>query len=128
MSAQTISSFELAVLAANMAEDKKAKDTTVLKTDQVSTLTDYFVISTVESRAQMISLADHLIKALKKMDLQPIGQELDQGGRWTLLDFGDVVIHLFHHDDRSFYKLERFWSHATEIPQNLWLKEKRQAS
>ncbi len=123
-----ISSFDAAALAANLAEDKKAKDILVLKTDQISTLTDYFMIASVESRAQMITLADHLIKALKQQHLESVGNEIDKGGRWTLLDFGEVVIHLFHQEDRAFYKLERFWSHATEVPRPLWLQEQRQAS
>lgn len=121
-------SFDIAVLAANLAEDKKAKDILLLMTEEVSTLADYFVIASVESRAQMAALADHIVKSLKSKSISPLGEELDKGGRWTLLDFGDVVIHLFHHEDRSFYKLERFWNHATEIPRSKWVQEERQAS
>lgn len=125
----TLTPLEIASLAANLAEDKKAKDTLILMTEQISTLADYFVVSSVESRAQMLSLADHIVKALKQNNIHPIGQELDKSGRWTLIDFGDIVVHLFHQEDRSFYNLERFWNHATEIPRHRWLKpEERQAS
>lgn len=120
--------FELATFAANMAEDKKAKDILVLMTEQVSTLSDYFVIASVESRTQMTALSEHLIKAFRQYNLHPVGQQLDKSGRWTVLDFGDVVIHLFHQDDRTFYNLERFWNHATEIPRSRWINETRHAS
>jgi ribosome-associated protein len=124
----TLSSFEMASLVANLAEDKKAKDTLILMTEQVSSLTDYFVVASVESRSQMFSLAEHITKTLKQYRVKAIGQELDKGGRWTLLDFGDVIIHLFHQEDRTFYNLERFWTHATEIPKDQWLELRRQAS
>jgi ribosome-associated protein len=124
----TLSSYELAAMTANLAEDKKAKDTLVLMTEQVSNIADYFVVSSVESRTQMMALAEHITKTLKKLNFHPLGQELDKGGRWTLLDFGDVVIHLFHHEDRDLYSLERFWNHATEIPRSKWLQTQRQAS
>jgi ribosome-associated protein len=123
-----ISSFDLAALAANMAEDKKAKDTLVLMTEQVSTLADYFVVASVESRPQMMALADFIVKTLKSRNLHPIGQEVDKGGRWSLLDYGEVVIHLFNQEDRSFYNLERFWNHATEVPRSRWSQEEKQAS
>ncbi len=128
MEKQQLTSFETAALAANWAEDKKAKDTLVLKTDHVSTLADYFVIASVESRTQMVALADYLLKSFKQEKIETVGYEIDKGGRWTLLDFGDVVIHLFHHEDRAFYKLERFWNHATEVPRAMWYQETRQAS
>ncbi len=123
-----ISSFDVAALAANLAEDKKAKDILVLSTDQVSNLADYFVIASVESRTQMKALAEHLVKSLKSKNIQAYGQEIDKAGRWSLLDFGDVVVHLFHQEDREFYNLERFWNHATEVSRDGWLKEQRQAS
>ena len=123
-----MTSFELAALVANLLEDKKAKDTLILQTEHVTSLTDYFVIASVESRPQMRAIADYLVHELKENDLQPYGIELDKGGQWTLLDFADVVIHLFHQEDRAHYQLERFWNHATEIPREVWAKPQRQAS
>lgn len=124
----SLSSFEMAASAANLADEKKAKDIVVLKTESVTSLADYFMIASVESRAQMKTLAESIVKSFQALHIQPLGRELDKGGRWTLLDFGSVVVHLFHHEERAFYSLERFWSHATEIPADSWLKEKRQAS
>ncbi len=124
----TLSSYELATFIANLADDRKAKDTLMLMTEQVSTLADYFIISTVESRTQMRALADQIQKSLKQLGLEPLGQEVDKGGQWSLLDYGDVVVHLFHQDNRAYYNLERFWNHATEIPREQWSREELQAS
>lgn len=124
-----ITPFDMAAFAANLMDDRKARDIVILHTDSVSTLADYFVIASVESRTQMMALANHLIKDLKGRSCEPIGQEIDQSGRWTLLDFGDVVIHLFREEDRSYYHLEGFWNHATELPREQWLRPQvRQAS
>lgn len=124
----SLSPFDIAAIAANLAETKKARDTRILNTEYVSTLADYFVITTVDSRAQMIALVDHILKALKKQNVCPIGRGVDTGGHWSLLDFGEVVVHVFQPEERDYYKLERFWNHATEIPKDAWLKEERQAS
>ncbi len=123
-----ITPYEIAVLSANLVDQRKGKDIIVLKTEQVSSISDYFIIASVDSRTQMMALADHLVKALKQHHLSPLNQDIDKAGRWTLLDYGDIVIHLFHHADRDYYNLERFWNHATEIPQSQWLKEEKQAS
>lgn len=128
MNEQHIAALELASQLANLADQRKAKDILLLQTREVTTLADYFVIASVESRTQMLALAEQLIKAMKAQGLNPYGQQVDKGGRWTVLDFVDVVVHLFHQEDRAFYKLERFWNHATEIPRTRWCRDERQAS
>jgi len=122
--------FETAAFCANLADTKKAKDTLLLDTEPITSLADYFVITSVESRTQMRALAEEMLKAAKHAGIRPLGTEIDHGGRWTVLDFGDVIVHLFHHEDRQYYQLERFWNHATEIPRESWLYEyeQRQAS
>ena len=126
----TLSPFDMAALAANIADDVKAKDIVVLNTMEISSLADYFVIASVDSRTQMSALADHLTKAFRQRNMMFLGEERDKSGHWTLLDFGDIVIHLFHPEERQNYCLERFWSHATEVPRHLWLapSQHRQAS
>jgi len=121
-------SFELAATIAKIVEEKKAKDTLVLHTEDISSLCDYFVVASVDSRTQMRTLADFILKTLKQDNIDPLGKEVDKGGHWTLLDLGDVVIHLFHKDDRAFYQLERFWNHATEVPRDTWNQVHLQAS
>lgn len=118
--------FELAAQAANLAEDKKAKDTRILQTELVSSLADFFVITSVDSRAQMNALTDTLVSAFKEFNLSPIGLERDASGHWSVVDFGDVIIHIMNANDRQYYQLERFWNQATELPRANW--EQRQAS
>lgn len=122
------SPFEMAQSAALVADDRKAKDIVMLHTEPVSSLADYFVIATVDSRSQMVALVDHLLKHFRQGGIQPYGQQIDQSGRWSLLDFGDVIIHILDHEDREYYHLERFWNHANEIPSHVWLKQAKQAS
>jgi ribosome-associated protein len=117
----TMSAFELAVLAANLAEAKKASETLVLDTGKVSYLADYFVICTGDSPAQIRTIADEIDKAFRKHGQVRIGSELDKTYRWCLLDYGDVVVHVMHRNEREFYQLENFWSHANVVAPEKWL-------
>lgn len=121
-------SFELAALAANLAEAKKALDTLVLDTGKVSYLADYFVICSGESPAQIRAITDEIEKAFRQRGQVRLGTERDSSGRWNLLDYGDVVIHIMHRSERQFYQLENFWSHANVIPADRWLDQHRAAS
>lgn len=118
---ENISAFELAVLAANLAESKKASETLVLDTGKVSYLADYFVICTGDSPAQIRTIADEIDKAFRKRGQVRIGTELDKSYKWCLLDYGDVVIHIMHRNEREFYQLENFWSHANVVAADKWL-------
>ncbi len=123
-----LSPFELAALAANIADSKKASDILVLETGKVSHLADYFVICTGESAAQIRSIADEVERQFKQSGLVPIGQEQDKTYKWYLLDYGDVVVHLMNSKERQFYQLEHFWNHATVVEEEKWLHKERQAS
>ena len=113
--------FQLATSVAAMANEKKASDIQVLDLQNVSPIADYFVIATVDSRPQMQALANAITDYCKKtFGLHPKGIERDQNAPWTLLDFGDVVLHLFGPDSRHYYELESFWNHATTIPEANW--------
>lgn len=120
------SALELATIAANIAEGKKALETLVLDTGKVSYLADYFVICSGESTAQIRTIADEIEKAFKQLGQQRLGTGQDHGNRWCLLDYGDVVIHVMHKSEREFYQLENFWSHANVVPQEKWLKDELQ--
>lgn len=127
-SAPSLTPFDMASLAANLADDKKAVDTRILETAQVSYLADYFVICSGESKAQTRSLTDEIEHAFRKLGFSPIGQERDKDYRWCLLDYGDVVIHVMNKSERQFYQLEHFWNHANEVDPKRWLKDNRQVS
>jgi ribosome-associated protein len=118
---ENISAFELAVLAANLAESKKATNTLVLDTGKVSYLADYFVVCTGDSPAQIRTIADEIDKAFRKRGQVRIGSEMDKSFKWCLLDYGDVVVHIMHRHEREFYQLEHFWSHANTIDPDKWL-------
>ncbi|WP_373531421.1 ribosome silencing factor [Vampirovibrio sp.] len=123
---ENISAFELAVLAANLAESKKATDTLVLDTGKVSYLADYFVVCTGDSPAQIRTIADAIDKVFRQRGQMRIGTELDKSYKWCLLDYGDVVIHVMHRNEREFYQLEHFWSHANTVAPDKWLNIKLQ--
>ena len=96
-------------------DSKKARDITVLKTDQVSVLADYFIICTAGSTTQIKTLSDETGKLLAEKGEPPLRSEGYRSGGWVLLDFGCVVVHLFLQETRQFYDLERLWNDAAEI-------------
>jgi ribosome-associated protein len=116
----------LASLAARLAEEKKALDTTVLQVSDVSPLADYFVICSGESMAQIRAISQAIRDHFKSLGLTLQGEDADKASRWHLLDYGDVVIHVLHPEERHFYRLEAFWSHADRVPEQRW--QGRQAS
>lgn len=108
-------SKEKAFLCARAALDHKAIDLTILEVKDLSSFTDYFVISSGNSDRQVQAIASHIEEKLKKQGLHPLGIEGKREGRWILLDYGDVVIHIFYHPIREFYELERLWSDAQKV-------------
>ena len=119
----TDNSFELAQLAATIADSKKATDVTVLQTGPVSFMAEYFVICSGESSTQIKTIATEIEKQFKDKSLLPIGKEKDGSNRWILMDFGDVIVHVMGSEEREFYQLEKFWSHATPVAKEKWLQK-----
>jgi ribosome-associated protein len=114
--AQSESSAALAQRAAALCLDNKATDVVILDLGGVSDMTDYFVIASGTSDTHVRSTAEHIIEGLKA-EGQPVHHaEGVTQGRWALLDYVDVVVHLFHPTLRQFYQLERLWSDATVVP------------
>ena len=113
--------FNLAAMAANLAESKKASDIVVLDTGTVSYLADYFVICSGDSPAQIRAIVDEIDRAFKQCGQERLGSNKDKSNTWALLDYGDIVIHVLHRNERQFYKLENFWNHATVISEDRWL-------
>lgn len=111
-----LTSAALAQRAAAICLDSKAKDVVILGLAGVSDMTDYFVIASGTSDTHVRSTAEHVIEGLKA-EGQPVHHaEGVFQGRWALLDYVDVVVHLFHPTLRSFYQLERLWSDAAIVP------------
>jgi ribosome-associated protein len=109
------SSKEKAILCARAALDHKAIDLAILEVKKLSSFADYFVISSGSSDRQVQAIASHVEEKLGKQGLHPLGIEGKREGRWVLLDYGDVVIHIFYQPIREFYDLERLWSDAPKV-------------
>jgi ribosome-associated protein len=118
-----MSPFEMAALAANAAEDKKALNTVILETGKVSYLADYFVITSGETPSQIRAIFESIGDRLRQAGQRPLREERDQSMRWYLLDYGDIVVHIMNVRERDYYQIEQFWSHATLIPRDRWAED-----
>ena len=107
-------------------DSKKAREITVLKTDKVTSLADYFIIATASSSTHGKTLVEETEKALSEAGEPPLRREGYRSGSWVLLDFGCVVVHVFLQETRQFYNLERLWSDATEIDYTTMLEEEKE--
>ena len=101
---------DLARKIAQLLYDRKARDILALKVDHLMVITDYLVLATGSSALQTHALMDHLDQELSTMDVQPRRIEGQQAARWIVMDYGTVIVHIFHPEDREFYRLERLWS------------------
>ncbi len=107
---------DLAHKIVDLAEEKQAVDITLLDLREVSMLADYFVICTSESSRQTAAILDSMAMELKKDGLLPLHPaEGDPSAGWTLLDYADVVVHVFDASTRSFYNLEQLWKEAPVV-------------
>lgn len=112
---RTKSSLELARLAGRSALEKKAEDLIILDVRGLSTFTDYFVIMSGRSTRHVQGLADAVNGALCTKRNRESATEGLREGLWVLLDFDDVVVHIFYHESRSFYDLEGLWHDAPRV-------------
>ncbi len=101
--------------AAQAALDKKARDVVILKMDDVTIITDYFVIATSMNRTQAQAIADNIQKVMKDKGINVLSREGVMEANWILLDYGNIVIHIFQEDMRRFYDLEALWGDTTVI-------------
>ena len=98
-----------------VASDKLAEDIVMLDLRQVAPFADYFVIMSAESSRQIQALEEDLTKALKDSNIPRHRREGTAASGWVLLDFSDVIIHIFSPEEREFYDLERLWSGAPQV-------------
>lgn len=101
---------------AHLALDKKALDLLILDVQQQSSFTSFFIICSGTSDRHVQAIASHIEVSGKQAGVYPLGMEGFREGRWILLDYGDIVIHIFHEPVRKFYDLERLWKDAPQIP------------
>ncbi len=107
---------ELAIIAAKALDDRKGKEISVIEITDLTTLADYFVVSTGTSNTQINALSGAVEEALKtQADEMPLRREGYRDGTWVLLDYGSVVVHVFSAEARSFYDLERLWADGKPV-------------
>lgn len=118
-----MTSYEMAIALAKALDGKKGQDIKVLKTEELTTLADYFVLCTAASSTQVKAMSDACEEAMEKNGEQVHHIEGHRGGTWLLMDFSSVVVHIFMDEARKFYDLERLWGDAEEIPLEDVLKD-----
>lgn len=111
----TITPDALMALAVDAAEDKKAMNVVTLNLQGISLVADYFVICHGNSETQVQAIATEIRKRAEERGARIRGLEGMDTARWVLLDLGDVVVHVFHRDDREYYNIERLWSDAKVV-------------
>ena len=126
---EEITSYKFACIAARFLDEKLAKNISILNISNVSSFADYFVICSAQTNTQVKALTENLTDKVKtKFSRLPIGRENDIKNRWNLIDYGDIVVHILHQDERETYAIEKFWNHAFSIPEETWLKESEEYS
>ncbi len=106
---------QLAKAAVDIASDKKASDVLLLDIRDISTIADFFVICTGNNARQVQAIGDALNDDLKKQGARLLYREGDADTGWVLLDYGDIIIHVFAPKEREYYRLERLWSEAKTV-------------
>lgn len=93
-----------------LMDEKLGTDITVLNIGEISSVAEYFIIASANSERQLKAIADHVEDTLAKdFGLEPRGKEGHGGSAWIILDYGDIMVHVFKEEERSFYNLERIW-------------------
>lgn len=110
-----MNSKDMAMVIAKALDSKKGHDIQVLRTGDLTTLADYFVICTATSTTQIKALSDVCEKVMKEKGEPPHHIEGHRGGTWVLMDFSAVVVHIFDDEARKFYDLERLWKDAEMV-------------
>ena len=106
---------ELATAAGRAAADKIAESVVALDVSGQMPLTDIFLIVSADNERQVASIVDAVEEALRDLDAKPLRREGAREGRWVLLDYGDIVVHVQHEEERAYYELERLWKDCPVI-------------
>jgi len=111
----TITPRQLALLAAEVCDEKKAKDILVLDVRKITSISDYFIVCSTSNERQARAIAEDLRMRLKDLGKREMGVEGLEDARWVLQDFGDIVLHIFHESQREFYDIEGLWADARQV-------------
>ena len=111
----TLTPAERAIQCARFALDKKALNVAVLEIRRLSSIADYLVLASGSSDKQVQAIADSVRKGLKKFG-KPLDLEGAKEGKWVVIDYGDVIVHIFQEELRQYYNLDELWAAAPELP------------
>jgi ribosome-associated protein len=109
---KSIQVYELAKRIAELSLLKKAEDVVILDLRKLTTMSDYFVICSGDSDKQVVAITEAISDGLAEDKIKPWHTEGENSGTWVLMDFVDVVAHIFHKNSREYYKLEELWGDA----------------
>ncbi len=112
----TLETLETAQRCAEAADAKKAFNIVILDLRKLTYITDYFVICSGSSTTQVSAITDWIGQAMAKAGLHPSHVEGQADSSWVLIDFGDVVVHVFEEQARAYYSLEKLWAEAARVP------------
>lgn len=126
---ENLDSKMLACVVARILDDNLGKNISVLNISNVSSLADYFVIVTGDSTPQVRALTENTSLRIKELFHRlPLKVENDAKNRWNLIDYGDVVVHVLHKDERDAYAIEKFWSNSFSVDENEWMEISKEYS
>ena len=108
--------IELAMLAVQAAADKLARDIAAIDVSEHLVITDVFVLASAANERQVQAVVDAIEEKLLRSGAKPVRREGERAGRWVLLDYNDIVVHVQHNDEREFYALDRLWKDCPLIP------------
>ncbi len=111
-----ITSEEKALKIAKLIDDKKGSNIKILELKDLTIIADYFVICSCESTTQVKALTEYVDEMMKKEGIRPLGIEGFNHAHWVLMDYNDVIVHIFLEEQRYYYDLERLWLDAPRIP------------
>lgn len=118
---ENLDSKKLACIVARTLDDNLGKNISVLNISNVSSLADYFVIVTGDSTPQVRALTENTALRIKELFQRlPLKTENDAKNRWNLIDYGDVVVHILHKEEREAYAIEKFWNNAFCVSEDEW--------
>ncbi|BCK57610.1 ribosome silencing factor [Nocardia wallacei] len=112
----SVEAVEMARIAARAADEKLASDVVVLDVSEQLVITDCFVIASAPNERQVNAIVDNVEEKLRLAGHKPVRREGTREGRWVLLDYVEVVVHIQHSDERDFYGLERLWKDCPQVP------------
>jgi len=113
--AATQHAIDLARAAAAAAEDKLASKIVALDVSEQLALTDIFVLASAPNDRQVSAIVDNIEDKLRELGVKPVRREGERNGRWVLIDFSDIVVHVQHEEERTYYQLERLWKDCPAI-------------